>query len=349
MNQKSIELLNGRLSFHLPIRALGVTLLLTISMMAVLIWSLMSGNFFLTSHDVIQTLLGQPPSNVANTVVWEYRFPRVLTAFLVGAMLALSGAALQYITRNPLSDPSLIGVSQGAALAVVSVTILMPSITLFWRPILAFAGSLTVTIIILLASSSRRGGETLRFILTGIGVAALISSFTSMLLTYGDLDRAMSVLGWLAGSVHTVSWNEVIWLTVTMILATPLLLIAIRPLSALRFGEEVATSLGVRVKLARWSLVTLAVWLAAAAVAAAGPLGFVGLVAPHLAKRLAQSGVGVHLLMTALTGALIVGLADFVGRVAFAPNQIPAGIITAIIGVPVFTVLILRTQARNQL
>ena len=349
MNQKSIELLNGRLSFHLPVRALGVTLLLAISMMAVLIWSLMSGNFLLTSHDVIQTLLGKPPSDVANTVVWEYRFPRVLTAFLVGAMLALSGAALQYITRNPLSDPSLIGVSQGAALAVVTVTILMPSITLFWRPTLAFAGSLIVTIIILLASSSRRGGETLRFILTGIGVAALISSFTSMLLTYGDLDRAMSVLGWLAGSVHTVSWNEVIWLAATMILATPLLLMAIRPLSALRFGEEVAISLGVRVRLARWSLVTLAVWLAAAAVAAAGPLGFVGLVAPHLAKRLAPSGVGVHLLMTALTGALIVGLADFVGRIAFAPNQIPVGIITAIIGVPVFTVLILRTQARNQL
>jgi iron complex transport system permease protein len=206
-----------------------------------------------------------------------------------------------------------------------------------------------VAAIILTIASSRRGGETLRFILTGIGVAALISSFTSALLTYGDIDRAMAALGWLAGSVHTVGWDEVTWLAVTALAAIPVLLAAARPLAAIRFGEEVATSLGIHVKRARWALIALAVGLAATSVAAVGPMGFVGLVAPHLARRLAHCGVGLHLVLTTLTGALMVGLADFVGRAAFAPIQIPAGLLTAIIGVPVFVALILRTQARSQL
>ncbi|MEM1302068.1 MAG: iron ABC transporter permease, partial [Pseudomonadota bacterium] len=288
-------------------------------------------------------------SDTAATVVWEFRFPRTLVAFYVGAFLGLSGAALQYVTRNPLADPSLVGVSQGAALVVVSVTILAPSFGYVWRPVMAIAGALVVAAAILAISSSRRGGETLRFILTGIGVAALISSFTQALLTYGDIDRAISVLGWLAGTVHATGWDEVTWLTVTAIIALPILLAAARPLSAIRFGEEMATSLGIRVTQARWILIGLAVALAATAVAAVGPIGFVGLVAPHLARRLAHSGVGLHLILTALTGALMVGLADFAGRALFAPVQIPAGIFTAIIGVPVFVALILRTQARSQL
>lgn len=349
MSASTVTAFGGRMIFQVHMRAAWVAVTLASAIFAVLIWSLMTGTYELSPAGVIATLLGNAASETAATVVWEFRFPRTVTAFLVGAFLALSGAALQYVTRNPLADPSLVGVSQGAALVVVAVTILAPGFGFFWRPILAFAGSLAVAAIILTIASSRRGGETLRFILTGIGVAALISSFTQALLTYGDIDRAMTALGWLAGSVHAAGWDEVLWLIVTAIVAIPVFLAAARPLSAMRFGEEVATSLGIRVTLARWSLVALAVGLAATAVAAVGPMGFVGLVAPHLARRLAHSGVGMHLILTALTGALMVGLADFVGRAAFAPVQIPAGLLTAIIGVPVFVALILRTQSRSQL
>ncbi|WP_254448928.1 iron ABC transporter permease [Thalassococcus sp. S3] len=345
----TIEALDGRITLRVPLKGLAVSVALTGAIFVVLMWSLMSGSYPMGPLDVWATLIGNPPSETAGTVVWEFRFPRTVVAFVVGAFLALSGAALQYVTRNPLADPSLVGVSQGAALVVVSVTILSPGIGYYWRPVLAFGGSLTVAALILAASSSRRGGETLRFILMGIGVAALISSFTSALLTYGDIDRVMSALGWLAGSVHSVGWDEVKWLTATTFLVIPPLFAAARPLSAIRFGEDVATGLGIRVRLARWSLVTLSVALAATAVAAVGPLGFVGLVAPHLARRLAQSGVGLHLLLTALTGALMVGLADVAGRTAFAPVQIPAGLVTAMIGVPVFVALLLRTQTRSQL
>ena len=349
MSMTTLEAFGGRVALKLPMKAVLVSIGLAAAIVAVLTWSLMTGSYPLDGGQVWATLFGYPPSDTATTVVWEFRFPRTLVAFIVGGFLALSGAALQYVTRNPLADPSLVGVSQGAALVVVTVTILYPSIGYVWRPILAFAGSLAVAALILAASSSRRGGETLRFILMGIGVAALISSFTSALLTYGDIDRAMSALAWLAGSLHSVGWDEVRWLTYTALIGIPLLLLAARPLSAIRFGEDVATGLGIHVRFARWGLVVLAVMLAATAVAAVGPLGFVGLVAPHLARRLAHSGVGLHLVLTALTGALMVGLADFVGRAAFAPIQIPAGLVTAIIGVPVFIALILRTQARSQL
>ena len=349
MNATTFMAFGGRVILRLQMKAVIVACLLAGAILSVLIWSLMIGSYGLSPAEVIATLMNDAPSDTAATVVWEFRFPRTLTAFMVGAFLALSGAALQYVTRNPLADPSLVGVSQGAALVVVTVTVLAPGFGFYWRPVLAFAGALTVAAIILGIASSRRGGETLRFILTGIGIAALISSFTSALLTYGDIDRALTALGWLAGSVHAAGWKEVAWLAVTAALAIPILLGAARPLSAIRFGEEIATGLGIRVVRARWALVGLAVGLAATAVAAVGPMGFVGLVAPHLARRLARSGVGMHLVLTALTGALMVGLADFAGRALFAPIQIPAGLFTAIIGVPVFVALILRIRAGNQL
>lgn len=349
MSLVTIERFGGRLALQLPIKAVTISLMLVMILLGVLTWSLMTGSYPLASGQVWATLFGTPPSETAWTVVWEFRFPRTLVAFFVGAFLALSGAALQYVTRNPLADPSLVGVSQGAALVVVSVTIMLPDISHGWRPVLAFGGALMIAAFIILASSSRRGGETLRFILMGIGVAAFISSCTSALLTYGNFDRAMSALSWLAGSVHSVGWDEVGWLAATTVIGMPLLMLAVRPLSAIRFGEEVATGLGVQVSMARWGLVSLAVMLAATAVAAVGPMGFVGLVAPHLARRLAHCGVGLHLIMTALCGALMVGLADFAGRTTFAPIQIPAGLVTAIIGVPFFVALILQTQARRQL
>lgn len=349
MSDAVVSAINGQIALRLPRRALRMLVYLLVATIAVLTVSLMSGSYPLSPVQVWDTLFTTAPSDIASTVVWEFRFPRVLVAFFVGAFLALSGATLQYVTRNPLADPSLVGVSQGAALAVVSVTILSPETDVFLRPLVAFAGSLAVAALILLASSSQRAASTLRFILMGIGVAALISALTSALLTYGDINRAMTALGWLAGSVHTVGWNEVCWLAVTGVFVLPGLFAAARPLSAIRFGEDVATGLGVRIHLARWALIGLSVALAATAVAAVGPLGFVGLVAPHLARRLAPSGVGLHLCLTALTGALLVALADLVGRVTFAPLQIPAGLVTAMIGVPVFIALILRSQSRTHL
>ncbi len=340
---------DGQFSWRLHRKAWMLSMVLSACLAMIIAASLMSGSYPLTIRDVVQTLFASAPTDTADTVVWQFRFPRTLVAAIVGALFALSGAILQNVTRNPLADPSLVGVSQGAGLAVVATIVVFPEINQAWRPILAFAGALAVAALIQSIAMQKTGGATMRFVLTGIGVAAFIAAITNAMLTYGNIDQAQAALGWLAGSIHAVGWNEVWSLSLCMCILIPLLIWAARYMSALRMGPEVATGLGLPVRIARIGLITLSVALAAFAVSAVGPLGFIGLVAPHLARRLAHSGVGQHLMLTALTGAIMVALADYIGRTAFAPVQIPAGILTAILGVPAFLFLIVRQNHTRQL
>ena len=340
----AVDAFGGRLALRLPRRALLVLAALLAGCALVVASSLASGSYELSLRGVLGALAGDAPNDTASTVVMEFRFPRTLCAVLVGALLALSGATLQNVTRNALADPSLVGVSQGAGLAVVTLIVVFPGVDVAWRPVAALAGALAVAALIQRIAMRRTGGATMRFILTGIGVAACITAATSAMLTYGRIEQAQAALGWLAGSLHAVGWSEVGYLSLCLALLLPVLLHASRPMSALRTGPELAVGLGVRVGLARTALITLSVALAAAAVAAVGPLGFVGLVAPHVAARLARSGVGLHLALSAATGALMVSLADLLGRTLFAPVQLPAGIVTAVIGVPVFVALILGSR-----
>ncbi len=340
---------NDRVSMRLHRPALVMSVALGALLLTIIAASLMSGSYPLSIAQVWQTLTATAPSDTAETVVWQFRFPRTLAAALVGALFGLSGAILQNITRNPLADPSLVGVSQGASLAVVAMIVVFPEINQAWRPAVAFAGALSVAAIIQSIAMQRTGGATMRFILTGIGVAALIAAVTNAMLTYGNIDQAQAALGWLAGSIHAVGWAEVWSLSLCLAVLMPLLIFASRYMAALRMGPDVATGLGVPVRLARIGLITLSVALAAFAVSAVGPLGFVGLVAPHVARRLTAAGVGQHLVLTALTGAVMVTLADYIGRTAFSPIQIPAGILTAILGVPVFLLLILKQKHNRQL
>lgn len=336
---------NERVSLRLDQRALLVSLVLAILIVATVFTSLMNGSYSLTTTEVWSTLLGDAPTGPADTVVWQFRFPRALVAALAGGLFALSGTILQYVTRNPLADPSLVGVSQGASLAVVTIIVAYPTVNLAYRPVFAFGGALIVAIIIQTIALRRSAGATMRLILTGIGIAAFISAITSALLTYGDITQAQTALGWLSGSLHAVGWGEVWSLTICLAALTPLLVWAARYLAALRLGPDIAIGLGVPVSWARAALITLSVALAAFAVASVGPFGFVGLVAPHLARRIASSGVGQHLVLSGLMGAMIVGLADLIGRTVAAPVQIPAGILTALLGVPVFLFLIIKSQS----
>jgi iron complex transport system permease protein len=345
----TIRAFDERLALQLPKRAIWVFVTLLLLLFTIVTFSLMTGSYPLSVPQVFDILWHKPADETGTTIVWEFRFPRAIVSVMVGALLALSGATLQNVTRNPLADPSLVGVSQGASFAVVFLTILMPDIGYFYRPLYAFGGALLIAALIQWISMRKSGGATMRFILTGVGVAAFISAGTSAMLTYGDVDRAMTALAWLAGSVHTSSWNDV-WMTAAcLVLLLPVLLLASRPMAAMRMGSETATGLGVSVKWARIGLITLSVALAAIAVSAVGPLGFVGLIAPHVTRRLAHSGVGMHLLITGAVGGLLVASADLIGRVAFAPVQIPAGIVTAVLGVPIFVWLLLRQSAQSEL
>jgi len=333
------------IALRLPVRALVALALLTLVLLLTCCVSLATGTYGVALNEVIDTLRGLSISRAIDNVVWEFRFPRTLAAALVGAMMALSGAALQNTTRNGLADPSLVGVSQGAALAVVTLTVVFPAVSGALRPWAAFAGAILVALAIQGLSHTRQGGSAIRFILMGIGLSTFISSITSALMTYGDIDRAMAALSWLAGSINAASWSDVWTLGIWCAVLLPALLAISRSSSATRMGEATAVSLGVRTRLIRNLQLGIAVALAAIATSVVGPLGFVGLIAPHAARRIAPAGIGLNLLITAMVGAVLVSLADLVGRAAFAPIQIPAGLLTALIGVPLFIVLMVRSRS----
>lgn len=335
------------IALRLPVRALLVCLLLVALLLVVAAVSLATGSYGVTIDQLLETLRGISISRAIDNVVWEFRFPRILAAALVGAMMALSGAALQNVTRNGLADPSLVGVSQGAALAVVALTVIAPNWGAGLRPWAAFAGSILVAMLIQGLSHTRQGGSAIRFILMGIGVAAFISSITSALMTYGEIDRAMAALAWLSGSINAASWSDVWVLFSWGAVLLPMLLILSRTMAVMSMGEVAAIGLGAPVRLVRYSLVAIAVGFAAIATSVVGPLGFVGLIAPHAARRMAHAGMGLHLVLTALVGALLVSIADLLGRALFAPIQIPAGLLTALIGVPIFIVLLGRARASS--
>lgn len=338
----------GPFGTRLPARGVGALALVLLACAGIVALSLMLGSYGLPLADVWATVTGHPPADMAQTVVFEFRLPRALVALACGALLALSGAILQGVTRNGLADPSLLGVSQGAALAVVALIVLAPGAPHALRAPLAFAGSLLAAALVQWIASGPRGAGPLRLILTGIGLSTFLGAAIQTLLTHGALREAQSALAWLAGSVNAASWSEVRTLAVAGLVLVPATALLARPLAPLRLGSEVAQGLGLSLRGARGGAILLAVAAAGVATAAAGPLGFVGLIAPHMAARLARSGPGLHLALSAATGALVVACADLAGRMVFDPVQIPAGLVTSLVGVPVFVLLLMRGGSTSQ-
>lgn len=331
------------LALRLPVKALVVLAILILLLIFTIALSLTIGSFPMNIADVFRVVMGDSSNRQMFLVVWEFRMPRTLVAAMVGAMLALSGASLQQITRNALADPSLVGISQGAGLAVVALTVLWPDALAFWRPWAALAGSLLVAMLILSLSVNKQGGSSIRFILMGIGVAAFISALTTVLLTYGRIEQAAAALTWLSGSVNSVNWTDVQLSSLSMLILLPLLLMLSRLIAVQQMGDAIAQGLGASISRLRVLTISIAVALAAFATAIAGPMAFVGLIAPHAARRLAHAGFALRLLITACLGALLVTVADLLGRALFAPVQIPAGLVTAIIGVPFFVYLLFKS------
>ncbi|MBL8560651.1 MAG: iron ABC transporter permease [Gemmobacter sp.] len=276
---------------------------------------------------------------MAQIVLLEYRLPRLLLAMGCGAGLALSGALLQGLTRNPLADPGLLGVSQGAALAVVALIVLTPAAPFALRLPVAFGGALAAAALVQTVGR----GAPLRLILSGIGLSALLAALISALLTHGGLREAETALGWLAGSLHAATLAEAGLMALILLALAPLCALLAPALGVLRLGEEVALALGLPLLRVRRLILLAAVLAAAAPAALVGPLGFIGLIAPHLAARL-SAAPGRHLWLSALTGAALLALADLAGR-SLGAVQVPAGLITSILGAPLFLWLLIRRPA----
>jgi iron complex transport system permease protein len=283
-----------------------------------------------------------PVPRLHDAIVWELRLPRVLTAAAVGAGLALAGAVMQSLTRNPLADPYLLGLSSGASLGAVAVLVVGVSLLL---PVAAFAGALLA--LVATFSLARTGGTLTpsRAVLAGLAVSQLCAAGTSLVIFWtatGDSYR--EILSWLLGSLAGATWQSVVIAgTAVLVVGGVVLAQAVR-LDAFAFGDTAAAALGIDVDRTRWSLMTLVALLTGAMVAVSGAIGFVGLVLPHAVVSLTGPAHRRLLPVAAIAGAVFLVWADTIARTVFEPRELPVGIVTALVGVPVFAFLLRRRQ-----
>jgi iron complex transport system permease protein len=275
-----------------------------------------------------------------DAIVWDLRLPRVLTAAAVGGGLAIAGAVMQSLTRNPLADPYLLGLSSGASLGAVAVLVVGVGLLL---PVAAFAGALAALAATL--ALARTGGVLTpgRAVLAGLAVSQLCAAGTSFVIFWtatGDSYR--EILSWLMGSLAGATWSTVVIAGAALVVVGTVLVLSALRLDAFAFGDTAAAALGIDVDRTRWSLMTLVALLTGAMVAVSGAIGFVGLVLPHAVSVVTGPSHRRLLPVAALTGATFLVWADTLARTVFDPRELPVGIITALIGVPVFAVLLRR-------
>jgi iron complex transport system permease protein len=276
-------------------------------------------------------------------IVWQLRLPRVLTAAAVGAGLAVSGAVMQAITRNPLAEPYLLGLSSGASLGAVCVLLLGASVLL---PLAAFLGALLALGLTLLLASSLGVITPTRTVLAGLAVSAFASAVTSLVIFWNVTgDSYREILGWLLGSLAGARWPAVAISFAAIVVAGIPVMLTGRLLDSFAFGDVSAKALGVNVSATRWGLLAASALLTGAMVSVSGAIGFVGLILPHAVRLIAGPGHRALLPLSALFGAIFLIWADTAARTFFDPRELPVGIVTAIIGAPVFALLLARRRA----
>jgi len=331
------------LSFRVDRRVPSVLIILTLLALVSLVFNVSQGEFPVPPLEVVKTMLGLPANPDYAFVINTLRLPRALVALLVGMGLAIAGTILQGLTRNPLAAPEIIGINAGASLVAVALIVLLPGVSVGWLPLAAFGGGLVAAIAIYLLAWDR-GSSPVRLILVGIGLTAFTGSLTSLMITFGEINAVSQALVWLTGSVYGRSWEHLWPLLPWLVIFMPLSLVLARDLDTLNLGDNLAQGLGSRVEWTRSLLLLCTVALAGSSVATAGTIGFVGLMAPHLARQLVGPSHAGLIPVAALTGACIVELADLAGRLLFAPIELPCGVITAVIGAPYFLWLLYRNR-----
>ncbi|EGL82924.1 ABC-type transporter, integral membrane subunit [Caldalkalibacillus thermarum TA2.A1] len=347
---KYIILRKQKLSFLLDKQALRVITVLFVVLVLAALVSTGMGQMAIHPLNVLKALFGYG-SEMEQLVVTSFRLPRIVLAILAGAALAVSGAILQGIIRNPLASPDIIGIAGGASVAVVTFFALFSdrsnslTVSIHWLPLAAFIGAFFIGFLVYVLAW-KEGVSPLRLVLIGIGLAAAMKALTTLMMILGPIYRATEANIWIIGSVHAANWREVLTLLPWVLVMGMIALFRTRHLNVQELGDEVGRGLGSAIQKERLILLILSTSLAGGAVAFAGGIGFVGLMAPHMARRLVGSAYGVLIPASALIGALIVLLADLAARTLFAPLEVPAGVFTAAIGAPYFIYLLFRQRHR---
>ncbi len=323
--------------------------LILLSAIALLLFSMFiaisMGAKSLTLHTVWDAVFNYNRSLSTHQIIQEIRLPRVLAAALVGAAFAVAGALMQGVTRNPLADVGVLGINAGAMFVVALSFVFLPQLPFSVLMLLSFTGAVLSTLLIYLLGSGSPGGLTpMKLTLAGTVVAALLHSLTSGVAIYFELSQDLAF--WYAGGVAGVSWAQ-LRIVLPVILTALILSITLgRSISIMALGAEVASNLGVRIARVRMYAIIIALVLAGVSVSAVGSIAFVGLVIPHIARKLVGVNYTYVIPISAVLGSILLVLADLGARIADPPKELAIGVIVAMIGVPFF-LYVARKEQRN--
>ena len=323
---------------HSGFRAIGFYLsaLCTVALLFVL--SIRYGTYTLSFDEISQAF---HPNDKNYFTLMEYRLPRALLAIIIGSALAISGVLVQSVVRNPLASPDILGINNAAGLVAVTVLIFLPNLAFYWLPIFAFIGG--VLSFILLWMICGFNFRPIKMAIIGVALSALWAAISHYLMLTNPVEINTAML-WLTGSLWGRSWAYVNVVLPWLLVLLPLPFIFCRDLDTLGLGENKAATLGVSVNKTQILVLVLAVALSTTAVAICGPIAFLGLVAPHLARKLVGGRHRTLLPAVMLIGTLLLQISDILARVIDPPTELPAGILTAIIGAPYFFYLLMRTK-----
>lgn len=324
-------------------RLVASCLLLVVAALLFAAWGLRSGTVMLTFSQVFDALRGDAP-RAMQLVVMEWRLPRVLMALVVGAALGVSGAIFQSLMRNPLGSPDVMGFNTGAWSGVLVAMVLFGQ-HLTAIALAAMAGGMLTSLVVWLLAW-RNGIETFRLIIVGIGVRAMLVAFNTWLLLKASLETALSAGLWNAGSLNGLTWAKTLPSVPIMLVMFVCAALLARRMRLLEMGDDSACALGVNVERSRLLLMLVAVALTAAATALAGPISFIALVAPHIARRLSGTARW-GLTQSALCGALLLLLADMIAQRGFTPYQLPVGVVTVSLG-GIYLIALLIQESRKR-
>ena len=323
---------------HVSFRAIGFYVI-TLSMMVLLFGlSIRLGTYTLSFEEIWAAF--QPDDKNYFTLM-EYRLPRAVLAILLGGALAISGVLVQSVVRNPLASPDILGINNAAGLIAVSVLMFLPNLAFYWMPIFAFLGGVLSFVILWVVCGFNF--RPIKMAIIGVALSALWAAISHYLMLTNPVEINTAML-WLTGSLWGRSWSYLNVVLPWLVVLLPLPFIFCRDLDTLGLGENKASTLGVTVNKVQISVLVLAVALSTTAVAICGPIAFLGLVAPHLARRLVGGRHRTLLPAALIIGALLLQLSDILARVIDPPTELPAGILTAIIGAPYFFYLLMRTK-----
>lgn len=337
-------------------RAVKASFVLLALCLAAIVLSTGAGSQFISPMNVVKAILGQIPflegifgqaPQMEEVIILNFRLPRIAAAVLIGAALAVAGAILQGVIRNPLASPDVIGITEGASLgAVLFIFIFTGTVSVHWMPVFAIAGAFAISGLLYILAW-KGGVSPLRLVLIGIGISAAVKSISYMLIISGPLQLADRSLTFMTGSIYGTSWDKDVltllpWVVILLLVAW----LQSRNVDIQALGDEIAQSAGARVQMQRLLLIGLSVALAGAAISIGGAIAFIGLIAPHMARKLVGPSFSKVLPVSALIGAILLLVADLVARTAFLPRDVPAGVFTAAIGAPFFLYQLYRNRNR---